>query len=94
MKSLNSTIDRAPEIPGARKLNPDEPARLGDRYMFLTALAQINLDPALLEFDWLAEADSEGCVRVGRSLNDSLADWLEHGASAECFDAVLYRPTK
>ena len=91
MKSLNSTIDRAPEIPGARKLQPDEPARLGDRYLYLRTTRGVAASDLVLSnlAEVLADA---GFISVGRSLNDSRDAWAAEGSDADEFDGILYRP--
>lgn len=91
--NLQSIIDKAPDFKGARKLQPSEPARIGDYFFFLEAFHFVGLSPEDFVLDDLAAVENGGCIRIGWSLEDSLAAWVANGGSAEDFDGIIYRPT-
>lgn len=85
-------IEQAPDIPGARKLLPDEPAQAGDRFIFMSAFRHVRPFEAELRFADLAEVDLYGCIKIGRSLEGSRDNWVENMLPHDPFDGVLYRP--
>lgn len=83
MPKVFDYLKQAPKVRGFRILRPDEKARRGDRFTYLSI--SMSIDP---ETGSSTVTDS-GFIRVGRTLKQARKESLE---SYNDFDGVIYRP--
>lgn len=91
-------LAKAPNIPGLRKLKPNEKSKPGDRFTFLCYCDMPAGPREHYEPEAFTSEVTEGNVvlKLGRSLKQALEVWNADEArlqSCGAFDGVFYRPT-
>lgn len=92
--NLPDIINAAPDLKGARKLQANEPAQKGDRFLYPQVAKMLGYADNELSFDILSLVlDDESCaIRVGYTLEESAAAWAKARGHDATFDGVIYRP--
>ena len=92
--NLPDIINAAPDFKGARKLQANEPAQKGDRFLYPQVAKMLGYADSELSFDIISPVlDDEDCViRVGYTLEESAAAWAKARGHDATFDGVIYRP--
>lgn len=92
--NLQDIINAAPDLKGARKLQANEPAQKGDRFLYPQVAKMLGYADSELSFDIISPVlDDESCaIRIGWTLKESAAAWTKARGHDDTFDGVIYRP--
>lgn len=94
MKTPFSYLKKAPRLRDARKLKPDEIARKGDRFTFLSSWRGSEVRFTSVNDLLRLYRGKESYIRLGASLETSRKEWEKEHHADFPFDGVIYRPTK
>lgn len=85
---------KAPQLEGHRLLDENEPAQVGDGFLYMTIYDFMPASwRAGFKAEHLADVDASGTIQVGRSWAEA-KKVFESDAEGLTFDGAIYRPIK